>query len=240
LVARYTRAEGGREISLPLAAAFNPVYLTLNDLLKANGQAPRFGTIQDPRFSLIRPREQDTRVTLRQPLYAPAIPAAVRAQRAALEASRYAQLALTNRLRRDITAAYVDWSRAARAADLVVASRLLLSENLRITESLYANGKLTQDQVLRAKAELLALDQQVIEVQNVRDQARSYLNFFAQPTTRHRGRSLGSRHRNRTDQRRSRSIAHGRHRRTTRARAGRPRDRCRRRARLDRACGAYA
>ena len=178
LVARYTRAEGGREISLPLAAAFNPVYLTLNDLLKANGQAPRFGTIQDPQFSLIRPREQDTRVTLRQPLYAPAIPAAVRAQRAALEASRYAQLALTNRLRRDITASYVDWSRAARAADLVVASRLLLAENLRITESLYANGKLTQDQVLRAKAELLALDQQVIEVQNVRDQARSYLNFL--------------------------------------------------------------
>ena len=178
LVARYTRAEGGREISLPLGAAFNPVYLTLNELLKANGQAPRFGTIEDPRFSLIRPREQDTRVTLRQPLYAPAIPAAVRAQRAALEASRYAQLALTNRLRRDITAAYVEWSRAARAADLVVASRILLAENLRITESLYANGKLTQDQVLRAKAELLALEQQVIEVQNGRDQARSYLNFL--------------------------------------------------------------
>lgn len=178
LVARYTRAEGGREISLPLGAAFNPVYLTLNELLKANGQAPRFGTIEDPRFSLIRPREQDTRVTLRQPLYAPAIPAAVRAQREALEASRYAQLALTNRLRRDITAAYVEWSRAARAADLVVASRILLAENLRITESLYANGKLTQDQVLRAKAELLALEQQVIEVQNGRDQARSYLNFL--------------------------------------------------------------
>lgn len=178
LVARYTRAEGGREISLPLGAAFNPVYLTLNELLKANGQAPRFGTIEDPRFSLIRPREQDTRVTVRQPLFAPAIPAAVRAQRAALEASRYAQLAVTNRLRRDITVAYVDWSRASRASDIVAASRNLLAENLRITESLYANGKLTQDQVLRAKAELLGLDQQLLEARNGRDQLQSYLNFL--------------------------------------------------------------
>lgn len=178
LVARYTRAEGGRELSLPLAAAFNPVYLTLNELLRTNGQAPRFGLIEDPRFSLIRPHEQDTRITVRQPVFAPAIPAAVRAQRAALESTRYAQLALSNRLRRDITVAYVDWSRTSRATEIVAASRQLLAENLRITESLYTNGKLTQDQVLRAKAELLALDQQLIEARNARDQVQSYFNFL--------------------------------------------------------------
>ena len=43
LIARYTRAEGGREIALPLAAAFNPVYRTLNEFLVASGQGPRFG-----------------------------------------------------------------------------------------------------------------------------------------------------------------------------------------------------
>ncbi len=178
LVARYTRAEGGREISLPLSGAFNPVYLTLNELLRASGQPARFGTITDPQFTLVRPREQDTRITLRQPVYAPAIPAAVRAQRAAFEASDYARHALAARLRRDITVAYVDWSRSARAADIVAASRGLLAENLRITESLYRNGKLTEDQVLRARAELYALDQQVLETRNTRDQVQSYLNFL--------------------------------------------------------------
>ena len=94
LSARYTRAEGGREVSLPLGAAFNPVYATLNELLLADGKAPRFGSIEDPRFLLQREREQDSRISLRQPLFAPAIPAAVRAQRAVMQATSYAKLAL--------------------------------------------------------------------------------------------------------------------------------------------------
>lgn len=176
--ARYTRADGGREISLPLGQAFNPVYLTLNELLIADGKAPRFGTIEDPRFLLQREREQDTRLTVRQPLYVPAIPAAVRAQRSLLEASEFARLALTGRLRRDITVGYLDWLRASRGARLIEASRALLAENLRINESLFRNGKITQDQVLRAQAELLAVDQQLTEAQNLREQASSYVNFL--------------------------------------------------------------
>ena len=178
LGARYTRAEGGREVSLPLGAAFNPVYLTLNELLIADGKPPRFGTIQDPRFPLQREREQDTRLSLRQPLYAPAIPAAVRAQRSLLEANEFARLAVTNRLRRDITVGYLDWLRATRSAKLVEASRALLAENLRINESLFRNGKVTQDQVLRAQAELLAVEQQLTEASNGRDQLQSYVNFL--------------------------------------------------------------
>ncbi len=178
LAARYTRAEGGREISLPLAAAFNPVYLTLNELLAADGKPPRFGTIDDPRFLLQREREQDTRITLRQPLYAPAIPAAVRARKSLFEASGFARAALSQRLRRDITVGYVDWLRASRGAGIVEASRTLLAENLRVNESLFANGKVTQDQVLRAQAELLAVEQQLAEARNSRDQLQSYVNFL--------------------------------------------------------------
>ena len=166
LAARYTRAEGGREITLPLSGAFNPVYGTLNELLAADGKPARFGSIEDPSFSLL------------QPLFAPAIPAAVRARRSALEASGFARLALTQRLRRDITIGYLDWLRAGRAATLTEASRTLLAENLRVTDSLFRNGKVTQDQVLRARAELLAVEQQVIETEAVRDQLRGFVNFL--------------------------------------------------------------
>jgi outer membrane protein TolC len=178
LAARYTRAEGGREISLPLGAAFNPVYLTLNELLAADGKPPRFGTIEDPRFQLQREREQDTRISVRQPLYAPAIPAAVRARQSLLEASEFARAALGQRLRRDITVGYVDWLRADRSVTIVEASRTLLAENLRINESLFSNGKVTQDQVLRAQAELLAVEQQLTEARNGRDQLQNYVNFL--------------------------------------------------------------
>ena len=86
--ARYTRADGGRVIDVPLGTALNPVYSTLNELLVAQGQPARFPQISDTSIPFLRPEEQDTRLVLRQPIYAPAIPAAVRAQRSLLEATQ--------------------------------------------------------------------------------------------------------------------------------------------------------
>jgi len=172
--ARYTRAEGGREFDVPLGTLLNPVYSTLNDLLAQQ----RFPQIEDQTLNFVREREQDTRVTVRQPLYAPAIPAAVRAQRAQLEAAEFGRVALARRLKRDVTVAYLDWLKATKTVDIVQASVALLEENLRVNESLFRNGKTTQDQVLRARAELLAVVQQLREARNGQAQGRSYLNFL--------------------------------------------------------------
>lgn len=178
LDARYTRSEGGRVIELPLGSLLNPVYSTLNDLLVAQGQPPAFGQIEDQTIPFLREREQDSRLTLRQPLYAPAIPAAVSAQRSSLEASEFARSAVARRLKRDVAVAYLDWLRASKSVRIVDASETLLAENLRVNDSLHRNGKITQDQVLRARAELLEVQQQSREARNLTDQSRSFLNFL--------------------------------------------------------------
>jgi outer membrane protein len=178
LEARYSRAEGGREIDVPLGTLLNPIYSTLNDLLAAQGRTGTFPTIGDQTINFVREREQDTRVTLRQPIYAPAIPAAIRAQRAALEASEFGRIAFARRLKRDITVAYFDWLKASKTVDIVQSSVALLEENLRVNESLFRNGKITEDQVLRARAELLAVVQQLREARNGQSQARSFVNFL--------------------------------------------------------------
>ncbi len=178
LEARYTRAEGGRQITLPLAALVNPIYGSLNELLAASGRPAGFPQIADEGFSLVRAKEQDTRLTIRQPLYVPAIPAAVRAQRAALEASEFARLTFARRLRRDISVGYLDWLQATRAVGIFGSSRALLEENLRVNDSLFRNGKITEDQVLRARSELLAVEQEQRNAANLAAQARSYLNFL--------------------------------------------------------------
>ena len=178
LAARYTRAQGGRTIELPLGDALNPAYQTLNDLLVQQGQQPQFPVVQNETIRFLREREQDTRITLRMPLLAPAIPAAVRAQRELLGASEYSRVALGRRLKRDITVGYLDWLSAVRTQGIVDASVALLNENLRVNDSLNRNGKITQDQVLRARAELLAVTQQSREAQNGASQAQSYLNFL--------------------------------------------------------------
>src|SRR5690606_8435192 len=139
---------------------------TLNELLADAGRPAPFVPIENQVVPFLREREQDTRLTIRQPLYAPAIQAAVRAQRAQLESAQFGRIALARRLKRDITVAYLDWLRASRTVDIVRASLELLQENLRVNESLYRNGRITQDQVLRARAELLDVEQQLREAQN--------------------------------------------------------------------------
>ena len=178
LNARYTRADGGRQFTVPTGRLLNPAYQTLNELLVANGGTPRFPLLGDESFPLQLPREQDTRITLRQPLYAPAIPAAVAAARANASAANYGQQAFTRQLRRDIAVAYLDWLRARHGTEIIAASAALLGENLRVNQALYASGKGTHDIVLRAQAELLAVQQQQSESANGATQARSYLNFL--------------------------------------------------------------
>src|SRR5690606_11105162 len=68
--------------------------------------------------------------------------------------------------------------KARASVDIGAASEVLLRENLRVNRSLYDTGKITEDQVLRAQAELLAVEQQKREVQNLERQARSYCNFL--------------------------------------------------------------
>jgi len=176
--ARYTRAGGGREIDLPIGDALNPVYSTLNQMLAAQGQPVPFPQIENETIKFLREREQDTRITLRQPLYAPTISAAVRAQTALLDASNYRRMAIARTLRRDISLAYVNWLKARNSVDIVASSEDLLRENLRVNESLLSNGKITEDQVLRAKAELLDVEQQKRDASNLASQARSYFNFL--------------------------------------------------------------
>ena len=178
LQARFSRADGGRVIDLPIGTSLNPVYSTLNDMLAAQGQPARFPRIADESIPFLREREQDTRVTIRQPLYAPTLAAAVRAQRALLDASNYQRMALARTLRRDVTLAYLDWLRSRDSVAIVAASEALLRENLRVNRSLFGNGKITEDQVLRAQAELLAVEQQQREAENLERQAQSYFNFL--------------------------------------------------------------
>lgn len=178
LNARYSRAEGGRELEFPVGDLLNPVYRTLNAQLAAQGQAAAFPEIDNQLIELQRSREQDTRFSLSQVLYAPAIEHGIAARVAQVDAEAAAREIYARGLIRDVRRAYFDWRRALSARDIVASSAELLQENLRVNRSLFDNGKITRDQVLRAEAELLSVQQQQREADNQVDLARSYLNFL--------------------------------------------------------------
>ncbi len=178
LSARYTRNQGGREIEFPMGDLLNPVYSTLNSMLVAQGQPAQFPAVANQSFPLLREREQDTHLALRQPLYAPAIAAGMRAQQALLAGSEQQRIAVARQLKRDVVVAYLNWLQANEAVQIADSTLALLRENLRINQSLFNNGKITEDQPLRAQAEFLAIEQQLQQSRDGVTQAQSYVNFL--------------------------------------------------------------
>lgn len=175
---RFSRAEGGRTIALPLGDLINPAYATLNELLVAQGRAPVFGSVANTEFEFLREQEQQTYVRLLQPLYVPEIRADVRAHSALARSEEATRDTVARTLVRDVQIGYHNWLKTQQGLAIVMASRELLDENLRVNESLHANGKVTRDQVLRAQAELLEVEQQQVQASSALEIARSYFNFL--------------------------------------------------------------
>jgi outer membrane protein len=176
--ARYTVNDGGRTLSFPVGDLLNPVYSTLNDMLVAQGGSAQFSMLQNQDIPMLRPHEQDTHLSVRQPIYAPAVAAGVNAQQALLQSVEQQRIALRSELKRDVTVAYLNWLQTRAAVGIVQSSHALLVENLRVNQSLFDNGKVTEDQPLRARAELLGIEQQLLTTTQQQLAAQRYLNFL--------------------------------------------------------------
>ena len=158
--ARYTRAAGGRQIDFPAGDLLNPVYGTLNDLLRERGQDPAFPTIDNQQIPFLRDPEQETQLRLQQALFEPRVLHAYRARRHEVDAQRSSVEAFRRELVRDVKVAYFRYLQAEqRVAISLEASRTLVAENVRTNERLYAAHTVTQDVVLRAEAEELTVAQ---------------------------------------------------------------------------------
>jgi outer membrane protein TolC len=178
LAARYSVADGGRTIEFPVGDLLNPVYATLDELLVAGGQPPRFPRIENQSVTFLRGNEQETKVVLEQPLYEPRLGPAVAAGRAELDRATAGLDALRARVVRDVQQAYYLWLATRQAVGVLDATLELTRSNLAANESLYRNGKITRDLVLRAEADLLEVEQQRIAAASRVRIAQGYVNLL--------------------------------------------------------------
>jgi len=177
--ARYTRAGGGRTIELPIGDLLNPVYTTLNQMLAAQGQQPIFPEqIDNEEITFLREQEHETKLELVQPLFHRPLYYNIKIKQ---------QLQLIQQLKHDtvqrelaatIKKAYFTYLKASKVVQLFQKTKPLLQENLRISQKLFKNGKVTEDVVFRSQAEISHLEQQLIEAQKARDLALSHFNFL--------------------------------------------------------------
>lgn len=178
LNARYSRAEGGRTIDFPAGDLLNGVYGTLNRFLVERGEAPMFPTIENQSIALLREEEQETKLSLTAPLFAPAVWANAAAKNALFQGSVAGREAYARTLVREVKRAYYGAMQAQAAVDILTASERLLAENVRVSQSLVDAGKATRDRVLRAEAERLSVVQRLDAAQAQAAQARRLLNVL--------------------------------------------------------------
>ncbi|MBD3232578.1 MAG: hypothetical protein GF315_02530, partial [candidate division Zixibacteria bacterium] len=173
--ARYSRAGGGRTIVTPVGDLINPIHGTLNELLGEQ----RFPTdIPNVTTPLLREEEQETKITLSQPLFHPQIYYNQRSQLNMSRASEAERDKFARELVAEVKTAYFNYIKATQVMRLLEQTEELLRENLRVSESLFKNDKATREIVFRAQAELSDLQQQQAEAERVHDQARAYFNFL--------------------------------------------------------------
>jgi outer membrane protein len=172
--ARYTRANGGRTLDFPVGDLLNPVYASLNQITGTN----RFPAIQNQEINFQRTREQYTDVLLTQPLYDSRISGGRAAAQSQYEAASAGRIALAGRIERDMREAYYRWLQARAQIGIFDATLELATENRRVNESLFRNGKITRDLVFRAEADELEVQQSQLGAQNSERLAKSYVNLL--------------------------------------------------------------
>jgi len=172
--ARYSRADGGRSIDIPVGDLVNPVYATLNQLTGA----ARFAPVANQQIDFQRTREQDTKLSLTQSLYDPRLGAARAGAESQYQSAAAGRAALAARIERDMREAYYRWLQARAQIGIFEATLELAAENHRVNDSLFRNGKITRDLVLRAEADQLEVEQTRLGAGNAERLAQSYVNLL--------------------------------------------------------------
>ena len=175
---RYSVADGGRQIEIPVGDLVNPVYDALNTLLAESGRPAPFSSVPNTSIPFLRDREQESVLRLTQPLYDGRIGPGARGAASWHEAGLLGRKALIARLGRDVRQAYLRWLGSRESAVILEATLDAARENQRVNESLYRNGRVTRDAALRAEADVLEVEQQLAAANAAERAAQNYVNLL--------------------------------------------------------------
>lgn len=185
LEARYSVAQGGRTIEFPVGDLMNPVYDNLN-LVNSFGQTaspdypviPEYPQIENEQINFLRATEQDTYVRLAMPVFNTTILQNHKIKQNLSEVEKISVDIYKRELVKEVKTAYFNYAKAQKALELYQNTLELVGENLRTTESLYRNNKVTIDEVYASKAQQEEVLQQLAEAEKNEKTAKAYFNFL--------------------------------------------------------------
>jgi outer membrane protein len=183
--ARFSVARGGRNIVFPVGDLMNPVYQNLN-LINATAQAAspdyptieEYPTIENVNEPFLRPTDQETVIRLQMPIFNQAIIQNHRIQQNLSASERIGVDIYKRELIKEVKEAYFNYAQASEGVQILENALSLVEENLRTTESLHRNHKVTYDVVYGAQAEVKEVERQLAEAERNQQTAEAFFNFL--------------------------------------------------------------
>ena len=171
---QYTLAKGGRSIDIPVGDLLNPVYKTLNQLTATN----EFPTVSNKSEPLLPNNFYDARIKTTMPIVNPdiRINRDIKQQQVALQQN---EVDIYKReLVKQVKMAYYEYLLAGEGVRIYQSAVQVVNENLKINQSLLANGKGLPAYVSRAESEVKRVESQVQNAVNEQQNAKAYFNFL--------------------------------------------------------------
>lgn len=173
-IARYSVAQGGRLIDFPIGDLLNPVYTTLNTLTSSN----KFSMVENQQIMFMRPLEQETKIRIVQPVLNKDIyyNSLIKKELSVFDENDFEQY--KRELVAEIKKSYYNVVMSESVLSMLLNTRKLLQENVRVNKRLVENDKITLDYLYRSETELSKFEQDVQKAEKGKMIATAYFNFL--------------------------------------------------------------
>lgn len=170
----YTKAAGGRSIDVPLGDMLNGVYTTLNQLTGSHN----FPQLSNEKITFNPDNYYDAHLHTTLPLVDAELWYNKRIKQQQITGQQASLNVYKRELVKNIKTAYFQYYQAIQAIAIYDAALDLVAENIRVNQSLLANGTRNSTALTRAQAEQQKTLAQRNQASNSARNARAYFNFL--------------------------------------------------------------
>ncbi len=185
LDARFSVAEGGRTIDIPVDQMLNPVYQNLNSInqllyadVPAEMRPAEYPMLESQSINFLRPTEHETKLRLIQPILNSQIYYNSKIKKELTNVEQADLATYKRQLIAEIKTAYYLYLQSLEYEKLLIETEQLVQENIRVNKKLVENDKTTIDNVYRAETELHKIKKLQADAQKGKKTSRAYFNFL--------------------------------------------------------------
>lgn len=176
--AQYTLANGGRSFDLPVGDLLNPIYTSLNQILKGMGEQGSFTQVSNQKVEFLPNGFNDTKLSMVLPLVNTEIYYNRRIKKEMISYAQDETNVYKRGLVKEIKTAYLKYLQSVKAIEAYISAKALVNETLRVNEKLTENQMAGNDKLLRIKAELSQIEAQLTRAENDNKTASSWFNLL--------------------------------------------------------------